>query len=106
MDAYIIVFYFVRYHVWTAGHAPTDFAQWRIATTPYTVNFRVQFEFDFKCTNVVPHPITGQGRTKYCQFILAERDSDLINEGLYFFKGRMAARLRALHRGEKRNSRI
>lgn len=24
-----------RYHVWTIGHAPTDFQRWRTATTPY-----------------------------------------------------------------------
>lgn len=24
-----------RYHVWTIGHAPTDFQRWRKATTPY-----------------------------------------------------------------------
>ncbi|XP_043093454.1 LARGE xylosyl- and glucuronyltransferase 1 [Puntigrus tetrazona] len=33
-----------RYHVWTKGHAPTDFAKWRTATTPY----RVQWEADFE----------------------------------------------------------
>lgn len=26
-----------RYHVWTKGHAPTNFAKWRTATTPYKV---------------------------------------------------------------------
>jgi len=26
-----------RYHVWTKGHAPTDFDKWRTATTPYKV---------------------------------------------------------------------
>ncbi|KAG9339961.1 hypothetical protein JZ751_022276, partial [Albula glossodonta] len=33
-----------RYHVWTKGHAPTNFAKWRTATTPY----RVQWEPDFE----------------------------------------------------------
>ena len=26
-----------RYHVWTKGHAPTNFAKWRTATTAYKV---------------------------------------------------------------------
>ena len=30
--------------VWEAGHAPTDFARWRTATTPYQVNWRKDFE--------------------------------------------------------------
>ena len=34
----------LRYHVWTKGHAPTNFAKWRTATTPY----RVQWEADFE----------------------------------------------------------
>ncbi|GCC18332.1 hypothetical protein chiPu_0017895 [Chiloscyllium punctatum] len=33
-----------RYHVWTKGHAPTNFAKWRTATTPYHVNWEVDFE--------------------------------------------------------------
>ncbi|TRY67951.1 hypothetical protein DNTS_006114 [Danionella cerebrum] len=33
-----------RYHVWMKGHAPTDFAKWRTATTAY----RVQWEADFE----------------------------------------------------------
>lgn len=33
-----------RYHVWTKGHAPTNFAKWRTATTAY----RVQWEADFE----------------------------------------------------------
>lgn len=33
-----------RYHVWTKGHAPTNFAKWRTATMPY----RVQWEADFE----------------------------------------------------------
>ncbi|XP_060759618.1 xylosyl- and glucuronyltransferase LARGE1-like isoform X5 [Neoarius graeffei] len=35
---------YLRYHVWTKGHAPTNFAKWRTATTPY----RVQWEADFE----------------------------------------------------------
>lgn len=27
-----------RYHVWTKGHKPTNFAKWKIATTPYKVS--------------------------------------------------------------------
>ena len=30
--------------MWTKGHAPTNFAKWRTATTPY----RVQWEADFE----------------------------------------------------------
>ncbi|GAB6025957.1 LARGE xylosyl- and glucuronyltransferase 1 [Chamberlinius hualienensis] len=33
-----------RYHVWTKGHAPTDFAKWRTATTAYKVNWESDFE--------------------------------------------------------------
>ncbi|PVD33722.1 hypothetical protein C0Q70_04982 [Pomacea canaliculata] len=33
-----------RYHVWPKGHAPTNFAKWRTATTPYTVNWEQDFE--------------------------------------------------------------
>ncbi|MCL4113662.1 UNVERIFIED_CONTAM: hypothetical protein GTU68_067369 [Idotea baltica] len=33
-----------RYHVWIAGHAPTNFAKWRTATTPYTVEWKQDFE--------------------------------------------------------------
>ncbi|XP_074602877.1 xylosyl- and glucuronyltransferase LARGE2s-like [Brevipalpus obovatus] len=33
-----------RYHVWTIGHAPTDYQRWRTATTPY----RIQWERDFE----------------------------------------------------------
>ncbi|XP_043564881.1 LARGE xylosyl- and glucuronyltransferase 1 [Chiloscyllium plagiosum] len=35
---------YLRYHVWTKGHAPTNFAKWRTATTPYHVNWEVDFE--------------------------------------------------------------
>jgi len=27
-----------RYHVWTKGHAPTNYGKWRTATTPYKVS--------------------------------------------------------------------
>ncbi|CAI9725108.1 LARGE xylosyl- and glucuronyltransferase 1-like [Octopus vulgaris] len=33
-----------RYHVWTKGHAPTNFAKWRTATTPYTIQWESDFE--------------------------------------------------------------
>lgn len=33
-----------RYHVWTKGHAPTNFAKWRTATTPYKVQWEPDFE--------------------------------------------------------------
>lgn len=33
-----------RYHVWTKGHAPTNFAKWRTATTPYTIQWEPDFE--------------------------------------------------------------
>ncbi|CAN7938798.1 unnamed protein product [Ixodes hexagonus] len=33
-----------RYHVWQKGHAPTNFAKWRTATTPYRVNWEPNFE--------------------------------------------------------------
>ncbi|KAK6191618.1 hypothetical protein SNE40_003262 [Patella caerulea] len=33
-----------RFHVWAQGHAPTNFAKWRTATTPYTVNWEADFE--------------------------------------------------------------
>ncbi|XP_069759286.1 xylosyl- and glucuronyltransferase LARGE1 isoform X2 [Narcine bancroftii] len=33
-----------RYHVWTKGHAPTNFAKWRTATTPYHVDWEADFE--------------------------------------------------------------
>ncbi|KAJ8247698.1 hypothetical protein GJAV_G00249290 [Gymnothorax javanicus] len=36
--------YTFRYHVWTKGHAPTNYAKWRTATTPY----RVEWESDFE----------------------------------------------------------
>ncbi|KAM6981256.1 xylosyl- and glucuronyltransferase LARGE2s [Aplochiton taeniatus] len=36
--------YTFRYHVWTKGHAPTDYAKWRTATTPYKVEWEGDFE--------------------------------------------------------------
>lgn len=33
-----------RYHVWAKGHAPTNFAKWRTATTPYTIQWEPDFE--------------------------------------------------------------
>ncbi|EEC01859.1 conserved hypothetical protein, partial [Ixodes scapularis] len=33
-----------RYHVWQKGHAPTNFAKWRTATTPYRVAWEANFE--------------------------------------------------------------
>ncbi|XP_060046089.1 xylosyl- and glucuronyltransferase LARGE1 isoform X1 [Erinaceus europaeus] len=33
-----------RYHVWMKGHAPTNFAKWRTATTPYRVEWEADFE--------------------------------------------------------------
>jgi glycosyltransferase-like protein LARGE len=35
---------FPRYHVWTKGHAPTNYAKWRTATTPYKVEWEADFE--------------------------------------------------------------
>lgn len=36
--------YTFRYHVWTKGHAPTNYAKWRTATTPYKVEWEGDFE--------------------------------------------------------------
>lgn len=33
-----------RYHVWQKGHASTNYAKWRTATTPYLVNWEPNFE--------------------------------------------------------------
>lgn len=33
-----------RYHVWPKGHAPTNYAKWRTATTPYRVEWEPDFE--------------------------------------------------------------
>lgn len=35
---------FSRYHVWPKGHAPTNYAKWRTATTPYKVEWEPDFE--------------------------------------------------------------
>uniref|UniRef100_A0AAR2L0I2 LARGE xylosyl- and glucuronyltransferase 2 n=1 Tax=Pygocentrus nattereri TaxID=42514 RepID=A0AAR2L0I2_PYGNA len=35
---------YLRYHVWTKGHAPTNYAKWRTATTPYKVEWEADFE--------------------------------------------------------------
>ncbi|KAM4617649.1 xylosyl- and glucuronyltransferase LARGE2 isoform 1-T4 [Discoglossus pictus] len=36
--------YTFRYHVWEKGHAPTNYAKWRTATTPYKVEWAPDFE--------------------------------------------------------------
>ncbi|KAM8940518.1 xylosyl- and glucuronyltransferase LARGE2 [Pelodytes ibericus] len=36
--------YTFRYHVWEKGHAPTNYAKWRTATTPYHVDWAPDFE--------------------------------------------------------------
>ncbi|XP_036399760.1 LARGE xylosyl- and glucuronyltransferase 2 [Megalops cyprinoides] len=36
--------YTFRYHVWTKGHAPTNYAKWRTATMPYKVEWESDFE--------------------------------------------------------------
>ncbi|XP_074961621.1 xylosyl- and glucuronyltransferase LARGE2 isoform X2 [Phalacrocorax aristotelis] len=36
--------YTFRYHVWPKGHAPTDYAKWRMATVPYRVAWQPDFE--------------------------------------------------------------
>lgn len=33
-----------RHDVWCAGHAATDFARWKTATTPYDVSWQPHFE--------------------------------------------------------------
>ncbi|PRD23411.1 UNVERIFIED_CONTAM: large2 [Trichonephila clavipes] len=47
-----------RYHVWTRGHAPTNYAKWRTATTPY----RVQWELDFEPYIVVRRDVPEYDR--------------------------------------------
>ncbi|XP_006865298.1 PREDICTED: glycosyltransferase-like protein LARGE1-like isoform X2 [Chrysochloris asiatica] len=47
---------YLRYHVWTKGHAPTNFAKWRTATTPY----RVEWEADFE-----PYVVVRRGCPEY-----------------------------------------
>ncbi|XP_073514949.1 xylosyl- and glucuronyltransferase LARGE2 isoform X1 [Phyllobates terribilis] len=36
--------YTFRYHVWEKGHAPTNYAKWRTATTSYRVDWAPNFE--------------------------------------------------------------
>ncbi|XP_072278145.1 xylosyl- and glucuronyltransferase LARGE2 [Pyxicephalus adspersus] len=36
--------YTFRYHVWKKGHAPTNYAKWRTATTSYRVDWAPDFE--------------------------------------------------------------
>ncbi|CAG5848510.1 unnamed protein product [Menidia menidia] len=36
--------YTFRYHVWPKGHAPTNYAKWRTAVTPYRVEWEADFE--------------------------------------------------------------
>ncbi|XP_041131027.1 LARGE xylosyl- and glucuronyltransferase 2 [Polyodon spathula] len=50
--------YTFRYHVWTKGHAPTDYAKWRTATTPY----KVEWESDFE-----PYVVVGRDCPEYDQ---------------------------------------
>lgn len=33
-----------RYHVWPKGHSPTNYAKWRVATTPYKVTWQPDYE--------------------------------------------------------------
>lgn len=33
-----------RYHVWTRGHAPTDYSRWKSATSPYKITWEPDFE--------------------------------------------------------------
>ncbi|XP_078346641.1 xylosyl- and glucuronyltransferase LARGE1-like [Oculina patagonica] len=33
-----------RHHEWSKGHAPTNYAKWRTATTPYTIQWEEDFE--------------------------------------------------------------
>lgn len=41
---YIFISCLSRYHVWPKGHAPTNYAKWRTATTPYKVEWEPDFE--------------------------------------------------------------
>lgn len=45
-----------RHHEWSKGHAPTNYAKWRSATTPYTV----QWEEDFE-----PYVVVRRNVTRY-----------------------------------------
>lgn len=44
LEADLLHFPHGRYHVWTKGHAPTNYAKWRTATTPYKVDWEPDFE--------------------------------------------------------------
>ncbi|XKL67023.1 hypothetical protein PGB90_010443 [Kerria lacca] len=33
-----------RYHVWPKGHSPTNYAKWRVSTTPYKVAWQPDYE--------------------------------------------------------------
>ncbi|KAK7580259.1 hypothetical protein V9T40_000888 [Parthenolecanium corni] len=33
-----------RYHVWPKGHSPTNYAKWRVSTTPYKVSWQPDYE--------------------------------------------------------------
>lgn len=45
-----------RYHVWTKGHAPTDYNKWRSANIPYTIEWQPDFE---------PYIVTSRNVPKY-----------------------------------------
>ena len=45
-----------RYHVWPQGHAPSNFARWRLATTPYRIDWKPDFE---------PYIVVRKDVTKY-----------------------------------------
>lgn len=36
--------YTFRYHVWTKGHAATNYSNWKTATEPYQVTWEPDFE--------------------------------------------------------------
>ncbi|XP_069479349.1 xylosyl- and glucuronyltransferase LARGE2 [Ambystoma mexicanum] len=50
--------YTFRYHVWTRGHAPTDYEKWRNATEPYRVEWAADFE---------PYVVVGRDCPEYDQ---------------------------------------
>lgn len=45
-----------RYHVWTRGHAPTDYLKWRAAGSPYRINWEPDFE---------PYIVVGKDVARY-----------------------------------------
>jgi hypothetical protein len=67
-----------RYHVWTKGHAPTNYGKWRTATTPYKVIFffHVQDVIAKRCTLI---KFISEG--KYKSFLQLLEDYAL--EGIY-----------------------